>query len=168
MQNSFSVSWQLCFCSCNRVSFRLILLTDVIFSSVSRNIFGIIPWDLQTATNPSGSLALYLFMNMRSEIILGLCHCVTRVTGNQRTKSPAWNAMGKMIPKAFGKEKQSYLSKKSPVITGRRKRISMKLLVCIVNPFLQILWWEFSLLLQCQYLQQSAKGGDGVALSEPR
>lgn len=76
-------------------------------------------------------------MSMRSKIILALCHCVALVIENQRRKSPMWNAMGKMIPKAFGKEKQNYLSKKSPGIMGRRKRIPVKLLVCIINSFLQ-------------------------------
>lgn len=147
MQNLFSLSWQLSFCSCYCVSFRLVHLTDVISSSISKNIFGIILWnqlDLQISS------LFTCFMNMRSEIILALCHCVTLVIENQRRKSPVWNAMGKMIPKAFGKEKQSCLSEKSPGIMGRRKRILMKLLVCIINPFLQVFQWEFCLILQCQ------------------
>lgn len=73
---------------------------------------------------------------MRNEIIL-FYHCVAPVIENQRKKSPAWNAMGKMNPKSFGKEKQNYLSKKSPGIMRRRKRIPMKLLVCIINTLLQ-------------------------------
>lgn len=141
-----ALSWQLSFCSCYCVSSRLILLTEVIFISISKNIFCIIPWDLKML-----DLQIYLlftcFMNMRTEIILALCHCVTLVIENQRRKSPAWNAMGKMIPKAFGKEKQSYLSKKSPVIMGRRKRIRMKLLVFIINSFLRVFQWEFCLIL---------------------
>jgi len=89
-------------------------------------------------------------MNMGSEIILALCHCITLVIENQRRNSPVWNTVGKMIPKAFGKEKQSYLSKKSPEIMGRRKRIPMKLLVCIINLFLEVFQWEFCIILQCQ------------------